>query len=107
VIDPATDDDNDTVGGVNFVTTYWLNIHDPVSGNRPMSSPWDGGRALWADGGIQANLTGCDTASAANPGQITICYTPDADSTVQNIFLIAKDNVATPNTFYTKVISAD
>lgn len=102
---PSGDDDNNTLGAVggNFVTTF-VAIYDPVApGPQPISSPWNGANPLYVDGGVTADLATC--VAAATAGQISICYTPAADSTVQSLFVVAKDNAG--NSFYQKTVSAD
>lgn len=104
-ITPGTDDDNDALGaaGNNFVSTF-VDIYDPtIPGPQPMSNPWDGAQPLYVDGGVQGTLAACD--GVATDGQITLCYTPAADSTIRALFIIAKDNDG--NTFYQKSVSAD
>ena len=51
-------------------------------------SPWGGG-VLWVDGGVQANIAACEAVAGA--GQITLCYTPDDDSTIAQLFVVARD----------------
>lgn len=70
------------------------------------TSPWGVG-PLWVNGGIAASQAACDAASLALPGQITICFNPADDATIQAIFLSARDNIAPPNLIYQKTISAD
>ena len=99
----AGDDDNDTLAG-NGVVATWVALHD-IGAALAQSSPWAGGTALYADGGLTADLTACDTAAGA--GLITLCWTPVDDGTITNVFLVAKDNAATPVTIWSKTVSAD
>jgi Tfp pilus assembly protein PilE len=55
-------------------------------------SPWDPSKSLWVNGGIADNQSACDAIGAANPGQITICYSPAEDQTVEFIFISANDS---------------
>jgi len=70
------------------------------------------GAPLWVIGGIAANLAACEAASRA--GQITLCYTPDEDSTIQQIFVVARDiagttvgTVGAGNIIFSKSVSSD
>ena len=51
-------------------------------------SPW-GGAVLWLDGGVQPNIAACEAVAGA--GQITLCYTPAQDSTMAQLFVVARD----------------
>ncbi len=68
-------------------------------------SPWNGANALWVNGGAVANQGACDLAAAANLGQITACFNPLEDASIQNIFLSVTDLNA--NTVYRKAIASD
>lgn len=70
------------------------------------NSPWGAGQ-LWNNGGAALTQAACDLTSLAFPGQITICFNPADDATIQAIFLSARDNAAAPNLIYQKTISAD
>ena len=76
-------------------------------------SPW-GGKPLWrnADDIVAATQGACEAAAGA--GQITLCYTPSEDSTIQTVFIVARDitgtTVSTPNAgniIFSKSTSAD
>ncbi len=69
-------------------------------------SPWNHDD-LWADGGGAVNQPACNLAAQANPGQITLCYNPFQDETIEYIFISVSDNNSTPNLIYTKTISAN
>ena len=98
----GADMDNDTLAAAGVVAT-WLALHDPVvPGAQPASSPWGVG-ALWVDGGVQATLAGC--AAAPFNGQISLCYSPADDATIQAIHVVAFDNSGT--VLYQKTVSAD
>ncbi len=71
--------------------------------NMNQVSPWNSATDLWVDGGVTANLAAC--VAAPNQGQITLCYNPAEDATIQQIFIVAADNNST--VFYSKAISAD
>jgi prepilin-type N-terminal cleavage/methylation domain-containing protein len=74
-------------------------------------SPW-GGALLWLDGGVQVNQAGCEGVAGA--GQITLCYNPLDDSTVQQVFVVVRDITGTTvgtagagNIIFSKMTSAD
>jgi len=96
----GTDLTNFDLAAAGLVTTYILSTvtNDQVS-------PWDSTLPLWVDGGIAINLDACETAAIANPGQITLCYTPAEDATVTSLFIAAADTNAL--LIYSKSISAD
>ncbi len=90
------------------LVTQWLTNHNT---NHSEISPW-GGVPLWLDGGVTADSTACEAAAGA--GQITLCYTPAQDSTIQQLFVVARDITATTvgtvgagNVIFSKVTSAD
>jgi type IV pilus assembly protein PilA len=97
----ATPDLSNNTLATTGIVTQWITTH------APQRSPWVGTTDLWADGTAATSLGACETAAAANGGRITLCYTPAQDSTVQSIFIVAKDNSATPVTIYTKSVSSD
>ena len=97
----GTDKDNKTLGSDGVVATFLASAATVAQ-----NSPWGVG-ALWVNGGVAADQTACDGISVANPGQITICFTPLDNTTIQQIFLSARDNAAAPNIIYQKSISAD
>jgi|Deesub1362A_J573_1020465.scaffolds.fasta_scaffold03687_5 type IV pilus assembly protein PilA len=66
-------------------------------------SPWNSSNDLWASAVSAGTLAACE--SSASNGQITPCYNPSDDASIQQIFIVAKDNSGT--TIYTKTISAD
>ncbi|MDQ7788095.1 MAG: prepilin-type N-terminal cleavage/methylation domain-containing protein [Thermodesulfovibrionales bacterium] len=89
------------------VVSQWL-LHAVHAAEQ---SPW-GGAALWLDGGIAADLGTCEGVAGA--GQITLCYTPAEDSTIQSIFVVARDISGTVvgtagqgNILLSKPVSAD
>jgi len=67
------------------LVTQWLTNHNT---NHSEISPW-GGLALWVDGAVAVDQTAC--AAAAGAGQITLCYNPAQDSTIQQLFVVARD----------------
>jgi len=90
------------------VVTQWLANHNTAKGEQ---SPW-GGAALWLDGQVAATQAACEAVATA--GQITLCYTPGEDSTVQQVFVVARDitgttigTVAAGNIIYSMAHSAD
>jgi len=98
----GTDLTNAALATAGVVTTF-------VAATAAMGqvSPWNAANALWVDGGAVANLAACTTAAAALPGQITLCYNPAETQAIQQIFISAHDNAATPNEIYSKTVSAD
>jgi type IV pilus assembly protein PilA len=98
----GTDMTNLALAGAGVVTQF-------VVATTAMSqvSPWNAALPLWASGGAVANMAACTAVAAALPGQITLCFSPLEDQTVQNIFISAHDNAAVPNEIFAKSISAD
>jgi type IV pilus assembly protein PilA len=103
----AAGEDNFTLAAAGLVTAWTVN-HIPHSLEQ---SPW-GGAVLWLDGGVAANQAACEAAAGA--GQITLCYTPAEDSTIQMLFVVARDItgtsvgvVNTGNVIFSKMTSAD
>ena len=94
----GTDLTNTQLAAAGVVTTF---IAATVAMNQV--SPWNSANPLWVDGGNVANLAAC--VGAPNQGQITLCYNPAEDATIQQIFIVAADNNST--VFYSKAISAD
>jgi len=96
----TNDDDNDTLSTNGVITTY-------IGATQAMNqvSPWDSSIDLWVDGGQQNDLASCVAAAAGNPGQITLCYNPAEDSSIQSLFIAAADNNG--NVFYQKTVTAD
>ena len=92
---------NNALGTAGVVAT-WLALHDPAAGTQPASSPWGVG-ALWVDGGVAADLATC--AGTPITGQISLCYSPLDDATIQAIHMVAFDNQDVP--LYQKTVSAD
>jgi type IV pilus assembly protein PilA len=71
-------------------------------------SPWDSSKALYADGGAVINLAACETAVAANTGQISLCYrstSGSSDNLTQALFVVVID--LDGNTIYTKTVAAE
>jgi type IV pilus assembly protein PilA len=92
-----TDLTNNELASDGVVTT-WVAGHGATS-------PWDSGNPLWDNGGIQGTLALCVAAPVA--GQITLCFTPNENAGIAQIFMVAFDNSAAPVAIYQKVISAD
>ena len=97
----APDLDNFNLAQSGIITT-WLALHNTT---RAEQSPWGVAGGLWNGGGAVADEGACE--GAGTMGQITLCYTPNEDSTVQTVFIIAKDNTGAGNTIYKKSVSAD
>ena len=107
----SADADNNTLGTTanGFIQDYWMPLQNNI---KNQVSPWAGGTPLWFDGGSKADITACK--SAARSGQITVCYYPAANSTIQRIFVVARNlvdsaagTVGGGSVVYEKVISAD
>jgi type IV pilus assembly protein PilA len=103
----AAGETNNALATAGIVTT-WLANHNTAHSEL---SPW-GGSALWLDGGVAADGPTCEAAAGA--GQITLCYTPAEDSTIQQMFVVARDitgsTVGTAgggNVIFSKITSAD
>lgn len=103
VIEAGVDDTNLQLATIGVVTE-WVASHG-AGATSPAVSPWDSALPLWIDGGQQADLTACKATPF--PGQISICYTPDQNVTVQQVFVVAFDNAAIPAVIHEKVVSAD
>lgn len=101
----ATDLTNLALAGAGIVT-QWDIAHGAAAAS-PAVSPWNSALPLWVDGGVAATLNACAVLAVATPGQITLCYTPAEDQTVQQVFIVAVDNAATPAVIHQKAVSAD
>ena len=101
----ATDLSNKNLAAGGVVTT-WLAAHAAGTA-QPAVSPWDSSKALWNNGGQVADLAACATAAKGVPAQITLCYTPGQDQTVQQVFIVAVDNAAAPSVIHEKAVSSD
>jgi prepilin-type N-terminal cleavage/methylation domain-containing protein len=66
------------------LVTLWLTNHNT---NHSELSPW-GGLALWRSAPA-ADSGACELLAGA--GQITLCFTPGENSTVQQVFVVARD----------------
>jgi prepilin-type N-terminal cleavage/methylation domain-containing protein len=93
---------NNQLAAAGVVTTY---VASSIVMNQV--SPWNPANPLWTSGGVVATQALCDAAAAAAPGQITICFTPAEDQTIQSIFISAADNEAAPNIILSKSVSID
>jgi prepilin-type N-terminal cleavage/methylation domain-containing protein len=103
IVVPGTDLDNDGLAAAGVVGT-WVTLHG-IGAALAQSYPWSGATPLYADGGAAADLATCDGAATA--AQVTLCWTPADDGTITNVFMVAKDNAATPVTIWSKTVSAD
>jgi prepilin-type N-terminal cleavage/methylation domain-containing protein len=93
---------NDQLAAAGVVTTYVA-----AMAAKGEMSPWNPINLLWANGGVAANKAGCNAIAVGNPGQITLCFTPAEDQTVQAIFISVADNEAAPNVIYSKAVATD
>ena len=104
-IDSAKDMTNKQLATKGVITT-WISAHT-TGAAVPAKSPWDSSKDLWIDGAIVPDLATCETTARGNPGQITLCYTPAQDQSIQQLFLVAVDNASTPTVIDKKVVTAD
>lgn len=99
------------------VVTAWVGDTADAATNQihaAEQSPW-GGVPLWLKASaVAADKTACEALAGA--GQITLCYSPDENSTVQQIFIVARDITGVPvgtvggtssKVIYSKAVSAD
>lgn len=93
----APDLDNDTLASNGVVTTYVASKTD--------TSPWDVATPLWRNGGVAANQAACDAIAQANPGQVSLCFTPSEGALIRFIYVSASDRVGA--LMYQKTVSAD
>jgi prepilin-type N-terminal cleavage/methylation domain-containing protein len=93
----APDLDNDNLASSGVVTTYVASKTD--------TSPWDVATPLWRNGGAAANQAACDAISQANPGQVSLCFTPSEDASIRFIYISASDRIG--SLIYQKTVSAD
>ncbi len=115
---PEVDIDGDgklEVAETNFflstggVVTLWLTNHNT---SHSELSPW-GGSALWLNGGGPiADSAACEAVAGA--GQITLCYNPTENSTIQQLFIIVRDVTGTivgavggGNVIFSKAVKTD
>jgi len=99
IVDEA-DLTNDQLARAGVITTF-IN----TKGAMNQTSPWNPSKKLWANGGIASNEAVCDRVGTANPGQITLCYTPSEDQTIRSAFISARDSLS--KTIYLTSIHAE
>jgi len=68
-------------------------------------SPWNNSIPLWTNGGIATDEIACNTIASSNTGQITLCYTPAENQSIESIFIAVADGAG--NIIYSKTVSAD
>jgi len=68
-------------------------------------SPWNTAIPLWVNGLIAVDQQACNAIATSNVGQITLCYTPAEDQTVQFVYLAAADNNG--QIIFSKAVTAD
>ena len=102
----GTDLTNNALATAGLVTTWLLEAKHAAE-----QSPW-GGALLWLNGRVAATQGDCEAAAGA--GQITLCYTPSEHSTIQTVFIVARDITGTTvgtagkgNIIFSKSTSAD
>ena len=100
----VTDFTNLQLAGAGVVT-QWVIAHGPAS-TSPALSPWNSANPLWV-GAAAADLTACATTAVGNPGQVTLCFTPSEDHSIQQVFIVAVDNATSPAVIHQKAVSAD
>ena len=89
-----------------LVTAQWVVAH-AIGTPSAAVSPWNSSLPLWVPGGPADTLANCATAAVATPGQISLCFTPADDQSIQQIFIVAVDNAPTPSVIHQKAVSAD
>lgn len=102
IVAPTVDMTNTLLAAAGPVA-QWILIHN-IGAVQAQSSPWAGATPLYAVG-AGATLAACELVALA--GQITLCANPADDGTIANVFMVAKDNAATPVTIWSKTVSAD
>jgi prepilin-type N-terminal cleavage/methylation domain-containing protein len=90
------------------VVTLWMINHNV---NHSEQSPW-GAQPLWVNGGVAPDATTC--VGAAGAGQITLCYTPDENSTIRQVYVVVRDATGTAagtvnagNVLFSKTLRTD
>ena len=96
----GVDTTNDELALAGMVTQF---VAATVAMNQV--SPWNSALPLWVDGTVAATQAACDAIAVATPGQITLCYTPAEDESIQFVFISAADNNG--GIFYQKGITSD
>jgi type IV pilus assembly protein PilA len=99
---------NNTLATGSPFSVLWLTNHNT---NHSEQSPW-GGAPLWM-AAAAADQASCEAAAGA--GQITLCYNPADDSTIQQVFVVARDcsagavpaTIAAGTVIFSKVTTAD
>jgi prepilin-type N-terminal cleavage/methylation domain-containing protein len=86
---------NNDLASAGLVTTY-------VSSRTTQKSPWSPGLDLWNNGGAAADINACEAGAPLM--QITLCYTPNEDGTIRQVFIVAKDRT---QAIYTQGVTAD
>lgn len=93
----APDMDNNTLAASGIISTFITSKTD--------TSPWNAALPLWRNGGVVANQAACDLVAQANPGQVSLCFTPSEDVLINSIFVSASDRGG--SLMYQKTVSAD
>jgi len=70
-------------------------------------SPWNAANTLYFAGPAVANQAACDAIAIANPGRISLCFTPAQNQTIRTVFVSGSDNALAPNVIYRKAVTAD
>ncbi len=96
----GADDDNNTIAGTGIVTQF---ITTSIA--KGDFSPWNSALPMFVNGGFAATLADCDVIASGNPGQVTLCYTPNENQTVRYVHLSAANLAG--ELFYSKGVTAD
>lgn len=94
-------EDNEALATAGVITQYIT-----ASTNNSLVSPWDSSDALFVAGGTAvADQAACNTAAAANTGQITLCSTGGQGTGITALYMSAVD--ADGNVIHSKTLSSD
>ena len=110
IVDAAVDKNNTDLATAGVIT-QWVVAHGAAATN-PAKSPWNSALDLWNNGAGVANEAACEVVAVGKPGQITLCFSTvpagaNENAAISQIFVVAVDNAAAPNTIFKKTVSAD
>ncbi len=105
----APDLNNNDLGtaGTGGVVNVWTVAG---GGHSTQHSPWDATKLLFANGGMVADETACQTKAKTLPGQITLCYQSASgkdDAGISAINVVAADTKNPANLIFSKTTSSD